>query len=254
MADLPLADLPLQVTVLLLLFARVGAIVMALPIFSEEGVPVQIRLMMALGLTLGLSGLVGSHVTAPAADGALIATTLSEGVTGLAIGLIVRMLFSAAATAGSLISMQIGLSSVLVPDALLGGQTPLLGRFLTVASLVMCMAMGVHHLWIGAIIHSYDQFPVGGTIPTGDLAHVAILAAARALELALTMAAPLIVYALVFNSALGLAARLTPSLQVFFVAQPLNMLFGLTLFAITLGVTLTGFSRAVTAFLKNGLV
>ena len=56
-----MADLPLHVTVLLLLFARVGAVVMALPIFSEDGIPVQIRLMMALGLTLGLSGLLGAR-------------------------------------------------------------------------------------------------------------------------------------------------------------------------------------------------
>ncbi|VXC32455.1 flagellar motor stator protein MotA [Sphingomonas sp. 8AM] len=240
-----MADLPLHVTVLLILFARVGAIVMALPIFSEEGIPVQIRLMMALGLTLGLSGLLGARVVAPAADGALIATTLSEFVTGAAIGLIVRMVFSAAATAGSLISMQVGLSSVLVPDALLGGQTPLLGRFLTVASLVVCMAMGVHHLWIGAIIHSYDQFPVGGTVPTADLARVAVLAAARALELALTMAAPLIVYALVFNSALGLAARLTPSLQIFFVAQPLNIGMVVTLLCVFGGFLIAGGNLSV---------
>ncbi len=246
--------LPLQITVLLILFARIGAIVMALPLFTEDGLPVQIRLMMAIGLTLGLAGLLDGRVTTPGTDGALIATLVAEIVIGAGIGMLVRIVFSAAATAGSIASMQIGLSSVLVPDALLGGQTPLLAHFLSVAALVGCMAMGVHHLWIRAILHSYDQFPVG-TLPSSQhLAGAAILASARATELALSMAAPLLVYATVFNTALGLAARLAPSLQVFFVAQPLNMLLGLALFAVTLGVVLTGFCRAMIAFLHDGLI
>ena len=46
----------------------------------------------------------------------------------------------------------------------------------------------------------------------------------RAMSLAVSMAAPLLVYGIVFNVALGFASRLAPALQVFFIAQPLNLL------------------------------
>jgi len=250
-----MADLSIQVTVFLILFARIGAVVMALPVFAEDSVPPQIRLVLALGLTLGLYGLLHQRVTVPPdGGGALMAAIVTQVVVGLAIGLLVRVLFSAATMAGAVISLQIGLSSVLVPDAALGGQVPILSRFIAVAAGVACMALGIHHLWIAAIVHSYDQFPVGALPPAADLAHLAIVALGRATELAVNMAAPLVVYGILFNTALGLAARMAPTLQVFFVAQPLNILFGLTLFAMTFGAALTGFCYAMITFLHRQLL
>ena len=66
------------------------------------------------------------------------------------------------------------------------------------------------------------------------------------------LAAPLIVYGIVFNVALGLASRLAPAIQIFFIAQPLNLLLGVTLFATILGALLTAFAAAMAAWLQNG--
>lgn len=248
-----MADLPIDTAAFLILFARVGSVVMLLPGFSDDGIPMQIRLLMAIGLTMGLYGLLSDHVLAAAGkDSALIAVTIAEALVGLAIGMIIRIMFSAAAMAGTIISLQIGLSSVLVPDASLGGQVPLLSRFVTMTATVACLALGVHHLWIGAIVHSYDVFPVGALPPIGDFARLAVSTLTRATALALSMAAPLIVYGILFNTALGLAARVTPAIQVFFLSQPLNILLGLTIFMTTLGAVLTGFSQAMFLFMQSG--
>jgi flagellar biosynthetic protein FliR len=56
----------------------------------------------------------------------------------------------------------------------------------------------------------------------------------------------------VFNIALGLAARLAPAIQVFFIAQPLNLMLGLSLFATLLGAILNCFSSAMTDWLQSG--
>ena len=55
-----------------------------------------------------------------------------------------------------------------------------------------------------------------------------------------------------FNVALGLASRLAPAIQIFFIAQPLNLLLGITLFAAILGALLTAFAAAMAAWLQNG--
>ncbi|WP_019831346.1 flagellar biosynthetic protein FliR [Sphingomonas sp. PR090111-T3T-6A] len=248
-----MADLPFHATAFLLLFARVGAVVMLLPAFSDDGMPGQIRLMLAIGMTLGLYGLLDCKVAAASADEAgLAATVIAEMLVGIAMGMIVRILFNTAAMAGGLISVQVGLSSTLIADASMGGQVPLLAKFITVAATVSCMALGVHHLWIGMIVHSYDLFPVGHLPPGGDFAQLAIQATTRATGLALGMAAPLIAYGILFNVALGISARVAPTIQIFFIAQPLNILLGLTLLAGTLGVALTGFSQAMAAFMRTG--
>ncbi len=245
-------DFELQATGFLILFARVGAVLMLLPVFSEDAVPGRIRLLIAAGMTAGLWGLMGSTTQAAAAGGNLPATILAELMTGLAMGAIVKIMFMAVSMAGSVISMQVGLSAAVMFDPAQGGQAPLVSKFVTVAAAVVCMAMQVHHLWIGAIVHSYDLFPVGGLPPAQDFAQLAIATVGRSMSLGVGLAAPLIIYGVVFNVALGLAARLAPAIQIFFIAQPLNILAGLALTASVLGLILTGFATAMAEWLNAG--
>ena len=46
----------------------------------------------------------------------------------------------------------------------------------------------------------------------------------------------MIVFSLVFNVATGLIGRAMPQFQIFFAATPLQLLLGLSLFALSLGV------------------
>lgn len=246
-------NLPLEASGFLILFARVGAVLMLLPVFSEESVPGRIRLLIALGMTLGLWGLLqGQVLPAARSDTALAGLVVIEALVGLGIGMIVRIMFLAVAMAGSIISLQIGLTAAIVADPSQGGSAPLLSRFVSVAAAVVCMALAVHHLWIAAMIQSYAVFPVGGLPPAADVAQLALETTTRSMGLAVSLAAPLIVYGIVFNVALGLAARLAPAVQVFFVAQPLNILLGLTLFISILGLLLTGFAAAMADWLSAG--
>jgi len=114
------------------------------------------------------------------------------------------------------------------------------------------MALAVHHLWIAAIIRSYTLFPIGAVPPAGDFATLALHTATRAMMLGISLAAPLLVYGIVFNVGLGLAARLAPAVQVFFVVQPLNLLLGIALFATVLGAMLAGFATAMAEWMQAG--
>jgi len=249
------ADLPFQASTFLILFARIGAVVMLLPAFSDDGIPAQVRLLLAVGFSFGLYGLLGGRAAEAAAhDSTLVGTVIAEMLVGIAEGMIVRILFNAAAMAGSVISMQVGLSSTLIADAQMGGQVPLLAKFSATAATVLCLVLNVHHLWIGMIVHSYDLFPVGTLPPAGDFAELAVKTIGRATTLALGMAAPLVIYGILFNVALGMAARIAPAIQVFFIAQPLNVLLGLTLFAATIGTALMGFAQAMGEFMRSGWI
>ncbi|ARS28990.1 flagellar biosynthetic protein FliR [Sphingomonas sp. KC8] len=248
-----MANLPFDATAFLILFARVGAILMLLPVFSEDAIPPRVRLMLGLGFTAGLFGLLSGRVTPViGSETALPGIIISELLVGLAMGMIIRILFNAASMAGAIVSLQVGLSSALISDPGMGGQSPLIARFVTVAAAVMCMAMGVHHLWIASIVQSYALFPVGGLPPAEDFARLAVETTGQAMGLALSLAAPLLVYGIVFNVALGLAARMAPAIQVFFITQPLNILLGLALFAVVIGTMLTSFAEAMGTFMQNG--
>ena len=247
-----MSGLPAEAAIFLIVFARVGAVLMLLPLFSEDAVPMQLRLLMALGMSAGLWGVLSPHVAPAAQGGSLEAIVIAELIVGIAMGMIVRILFQAAAMAGSIVSLQIGLSAAMLFDPAQGAQSPLISKVVSVAALVVCLGIGVHHLWIASIVKSYALFPVGGLPPAEDFAMLAVSVTGRAMALALSLAAPLIVYGIVFNVALGLTARMAPAIQVFFIAQPLNLLIGLGIFAATIGVMLATFSEEMAAFMQGG--
>lgn len=248
-----LTSLPLYATAYLLLFARVGAVLMLLPVFSEEAVPGHVRLLLALGLTLALFGLLGGELLPHASDqGALLGLLLTELLVGLSLGMLVKLFFQAIAMAGSLVSMQMGLSSALLFDPGLGGQVPVLAKLCSLAAALVCLGMGIHHLWIAAIVQSYSVFPVGAVPKPGDLAQLAVATVGRSFAISVSLAGPFLVYGLLLNLALGFSARLAPTIQVFFIAQPLNLLLGLALFAATVGAMLMIFGEQFAAWLQYG--
>lgn len=240
------------VTVLLVIFARIGAVTMLLPAFSDDAIPGRIRLLFGVGLSIGLYGTLAPAVRPIATSvGVPIAIVVAEILVGLAIGMIVRLMFQAAAMTGAIASMQIGLSSALVFDPAQAGQASILSRFAATGAAVVCLALDIHHLWIAAIMSSYRAFPIGGLPDGAGFAELALMAAGQSTALALSLAAPMILYGILFNVALGLGARMAPALQVFFIAQPLNILLGLTLFATGMGTMLTVFADAMAGFLRQ---
>jgi len=244
-------NMPVEATAFLILFARIGAVLMLLPVFSEDAVPAQIRLLIALGMSVGLWGLLSPQVLPHAADqGALPGILIAELLIGLGLGMIVKIMFQAIAIAGSIVSLQVGLTSAVVSDPSQGGMAPLLSRFVSVAAAVVCMALAVHHMWIAALVKSYGFFPVGVLPSAGDFAQLALRVTGRSMELGVSLAAPLIVYGIVFNVALGMSARLAPAIQVFFIVQPLNLMLGLALFASVLGVMLTTFATTIGGWMQ----
>jgi flagellar biosynthetic protein FliR len=250
-----MSDLPLQASAFLILFARVGAMLMLLPMFSDEAVPGRIRLLIAFALSVGLWGMLSATVLPAAEDqNALTGILLIELAVGLALGTIVRLMFHAVGMAASIASTQIGLSSALVFDPALGGQTPVLTKLVVLAATLVCFSLGLHHLWIGALMRSYVLFPVGVVPNLGDFAALAIATIGKSTSLAVSLAAPLLVYGIVFNVALGLSARLAPTIQVFFIAQPLNILLGLALFGIILGTMINTFATAMGEWVQSGWV
>jgi len=249
-----LNDLPSQATAFLILFARIGSVLMLLPVFSEDAVPGRIRILMSLGMTAALWGLLRPVVMPFAAGGdqALFGILIVEIGVGLAIGTLIKIMFQAIIMAGSIISLQIGLSSAIIYDPALGGQTPLLAKLVALAAVLFCVGMGLHHMWIAALVRSYTLFPVGIVPNLGDLAQLAVTTTGKAMLLGVSIAGPFLVYGIVFNVALGMSARLSPQIQVFFIAQPLNILLGLALLAVTVGAILTAFSVSFAEWMQTG--
>ena len=229
----------------ILVFARVGTLVMLLPGLGERAFPVRARLGAALLLVLVLFPLVRPFYPSPlGASGSLVGLLLGEIVIGLVLGITGRLLLSSLQTAGTIIAQQLGLSFVTMFDPSQGQQGALFGSFLTLVGVTLIFATDLHHLAISALGRSYDIFRPGVLPETGDSARYAIELTAAAFRVGVQMAAPVLVFGLIFNAGLGVLARLMPQMQVFFVAVSASILLG---FAVVLLV----FAAMMTLFIDH---
>src|SRR5580704_4897991 len=81
----------------LLVFSRVGAMVMLLPAIGEMGVPAQVRLVLALAISFALTPQVQGNYPAmvPASSVALIILVAQEITAGVLVGAMARIIMSA---------------------------------------------------------------------------------------------------------------------------------------------------------------
>lgn len=244
--------LPALAATFMLVFARVGAMVMLLPGFGESNIPVRIKLAIALLLTLIILPLQRSayqlDMTSMSGLGVML---VHEIAIGIVLGATARVTLSALAVAGSVIAQQLGLGFVTAVDPTQGQQGVLIGNFLSILGMTLLFATDTHHLVISALNESYRIFSPGELMPSGDVAALATRAFATAFKIGMQLSAPFLVFGLVFNIGLGVLARLMPAMQVYFVGVPLSIMLGFLILAAVLAGMMTTYLDYVVSVLHE---
>jgi len=238
--------LPVYAATFMLVFARIGTMVMLLPGFGELSVPVRVRLTVALVLTAVLLPL---HRNAYNLDlrsfGPVVVMLAQEILIGAVLGLTARLIISALQIAGSVIAQQLGLGFVTAVDPTQGQQSVIVGNFLTVLGVTLIFATDLHHLVIAALNDSYTLFQPGDIPLLGDMAALTTRTVATAFRIGIQLSAPFLLFGLLFNLGLGILSRLMPQMQVFFVGIPLSILLGFLILLLVIGAMMATFLGAV---------
>ena len=220
-----------------LLFCRLGAIVMLIPGIGEGFIPPRIRLAFAFVMGLALFPVIAPAVPhIPAQVSGVAGAVIKELLVGLLIGAIMRLFMTSLMAAGEIISIQSTLAFSQTANPTQAQPSTTLSTFLGLLGIVLIMTTNLHHLFIGAIVKSYTLFPFAKPVMVGDAAQLAIQTVSKSFALGLQLSAPVVVFSIIFNVAVGLVGRVMPQFQVFFVASPLMVLAGLSIFAMSLGV------------------
>lgn len=228
--------LPQTAFIYILLFARIGAILMLMPALGEQMIPARMRLSFALAFTLVLFPLLSPSMPALPGDSmAVIGLVFHELAIGLMLGAIVRVTVMSTQVAGAIVAFQSGLSTAQSADPTQAGiQGAVFGSFLSFVGVTLIFATNLHHVALAAIYDSYMVFTVESPLMFDDAAQLMIKTVSHAFIIGVQMSAPFIVFGLVFNLGAGILARLMPQMQVFFVLMPANIIGGLILFALLL--------------------
>lgn len=223
--------------------ALVAARVMPLLLFSPwlvtRAAPTLLRTAIALVLTVSFTPMALAHAILIPAGALFGLALLREVVVGLIYSIAVALPFFAFDWAGRLVDTWrgAGLAEVLAPTT--GERTSPLGNMLLMFSVAVFLAIGGHRLAISTFAEGFTTQPLGGILhahETREATFMALRIIVDALAFAVALAAPAAVAILAVEMGLGLVARTTPQVPVFFAGMPLRAAVGLVavLFSLSL--------------------
>lgn len=219
----------------ILIFVRLGAAITIMPGVGDSLTPQNIRLYIALGLSLALTPVLAPHMPDPVpGTAALFVLIIAEFIIGLFIGTVARILMAALDTAGMIISLASGLGSAQLFNPGFATQGSLIGAFLSITGVTLMLVTNMHHLLFYGLAGSYDIFPVGGLPEPGAMADVIASTLASSFMIGFQIAAPFVVISMVVYVGMGVLTRLMPQIQVFLIAIPVQILLSLVLMTLVI--------------------
>ena len=212
---------------------RIGAFVIAAPLFSAQFISLPVRIIFAVCLAVSLMG----HISLPDVNAlaslSAVVWALREIAIGLAAGLLLQILFAAAVIAGDRIANTAGLGLAAQVDPTTGTQTPVIGQFFTLFLLAVFVSQDGHLAAIRIVLESYRIFPIGQPIETGVLVESGLTATGKMFLDAAQIMMPVVFVLLVLNIVIGVITRSSPTLNIFAFGFPLTMSATLVLLFLT---------------------
>jgi flagellar biosynthetic protein FliR len=211
---------------------RISALLATAPFFSIKALPLRIRILIGLSLTIFIYPEMTWPVIDPfSAPGVL--EIVNQIFIGCLMGLVMQIVVSAVIIAGQVISNANGLSMATLMDPSMGN-VPVISQFLLILATLIFMGTGGHLILISALLESFISVPIGASlldpIVWGKLLSWSSLMFAGGLMMAL----PVMATMLVINAGLGVVTRAAPSLNIFSIGFPALIVAGLlaTLFSL----------------------
>ena len=233
------------ITPLLWPFLRVLALFSSLPVFAQRSVPMRLRVALAFLIAFcAQASLPAMPVIALDSANALLAV-IQQVLIGVSLGFAVRLVFAAVEFAGELIGLQMGLNFAGFFDPMSGGDATAASRFFGVSVSWLFIVMGGHLLLIGAVVKSFDAFPVGPE-PFAFLRAVQPhVWGAEVFRLGLWIALPLVGMLLFVNLVLGVISRVASQMGIFSIGFPITVSVGLVGMLLTLPMMQAPFTMAL---------
>ena len=140
---------------------RVSGLFVAMPVITTRGVPMQLRLILAVVITLLVSVSIPPIPPIDPLSGEGLLIIVQQFIIGVAMGFCLRIVFSALITAGHVTALGMGLGFASMVDPSNGVQVPVLSMFYSIMGTLLFLALDGHLVTIQVLAESFHIFPIG---------------------------------------------------------------------------------------------
>lgn len=207
---------------------RITAFIVIAPPFSYGAIPMRIKAMLAVALSLAMGAAVApgyENLATAAFFGALIL----QVATGALLGFLVMICFSALQAAGNLIDVFGGfqLAQAFDPQSMVNGAQ--FTRLFHISALALLFASGGYQVILAGLARSFTAVPVNGIFEVSGPAELLVDGVSQMVLAAVQIAGPLVLVLFLADAGLGLITRVAPALNAFAMGFPVKILLTLLL-------------------------
>jgi len=211
----------------LLIFIRVGAMMVSAPLFRNSAI--QPALKVVLGIIVASIITTAYYDEQPQIDfhpWLVVYLVLKEVMAGLLFGFAANTVFFAARMAGGLMDTDMGFQTSLLFN-LDSGTPTLLGELKELVALIIFLLINGHHYLIEGIFLSFKVVPLTTFVITESSIVLLLKMATSVLAIALKIASPVLLSLFVTNLALALLGRVAPQTNIFILSFQAKVAVGL---------------------------
>lgn len=246
---------PTEFMAFALILVRVSIILFLAPIFGSPILPGQVKIALALVITMVLWTTLKIDISVfPAEIVSFVPLILGEVFIGLSLTLLIRMVLEGIQIAGQYIGFQMGFAIVNVVDPQTGGQASVLAQFSYILALIVFLSVNGHYLIIKGLVESFELVPPGRPIFSLSVFNQITDGAARMFVIAIKIGAPALAVLFFTKVAMGIVAKTVPQMNVLFVGMPMYIIIGLFIFGLSLSFMVNFLSRAITGLEESVMI
>jgi flagellar biosynthesis protein FliR len=208
-------------------FARISGLFMVMPLLGTRLVPQQIRMLLAVVVTLAIVPILPPLPKVDALSVGALVIVLQQMLIGIALGFVVELLNQVFVLAGQLIAMQTGLGIATTVDPSQGASVVVISQWLLFMVSLVFLSLNGHLILIEILVDSFFTLPVGFEGLDADAFASLVEWSAWMFSAALVIALPAMTALLVVNLAFGVMTRAAPQLNIFSLGFPVTMMVGL---------------------------
>lgn len=212
---------------LLFTMTRIGAALVAAPLFGIPSVPAQVRVIGAGAIAVMVCAWLPIAVPPALFSMQGLLDTLGEVLIGLMLGFVLQLGFAAPILAAEVVGGAMGMNMAVAVDPNSGTQSPALGQYFGVVLTVIFLGLGAHLQWFALVVESYRTFPPGETWLGPERFALLASFAGQTFATAVAIALPACLVLLVVQFVTGVLSRSAPALNLFSLGLPAGVLGGL---------------------------
>lgn len=235
-----------------LAFARILVAISIVPFFGGKLVKMRIKMSIATAIFLVMAPAVlpEAGVPPPTHDAFVFAFLLGKEILlGFVIGFLAGMVFHVVEASGRFLDFARGASMAQMYTPQLGTQVSLFGQLYVQMTIVIFFIIRGHFYFLDGFAMSFERLPVG-SVPMfapglSPLAELMIRVTGDLFLVALQLSAPAIAATFITDIFLGIANKVAPQIQVFFLGMPLKAMLGILMMFVVLALFEKEVARAV---------